>query len=288
MTAFAIRNFKLYFRDKAAVFFSVLAVLITFGLYVLFLGDVYAQNIVENGMTAADAAEFMDNWVMAGIVAEVSITISHGVLGIIIEDKARKITKDFHVSPVKNSALTGGYILCAFAVSVFMTMVTFVLAQGYILLNGGAVLAIAKLPKILGVIFLVNFAAAGMMSFFVSLFNSQQAYASASSLIGTLVGFVLGIYLPVGMYPSVVQWIIKCFPVSHGAVLLRQLMMETVLEDAFSGMPEQVSEGICEYFGVTYYFGDIEVTPLMSVSILLVTGLVFMGLACVNLGKKHK
>lgn len=121
MTAFAIRNLKLYFRDRGAVFFSVLAVLITFGLYVLFLGDVYAGNIVQSGITDADAAAFMDNWVMAGIVAEVSVTISHGVLGVIIEDKAKKITKDFHVSPVKNSALTGGYLICAFAVSVMMT-----------------------------------------------------------------------------------------------------------------------------------------------------------------------
>ncbi len=288
MIAFAIRNIKLYFRDKGAVFFSVLTVLITLGLYFLFLGDVYAENIIKSGVTVTGASEIMDNWVMAGIVAEVSITVSHGVLGIIIADKARKITKDFYVSPVKNSALTGGYISCAFVVSVLMTVATFVLAQGYFLLNGRAVIHVAKLPKIFGVIFLVNFAATGMMSFFVSLFKSQQAYSSASSVIGTLLGFVMGIYLPIGMYPSIVQWIIKCFPISHGAVLLRQLMMETVMEDAFSGIPEPVFEEICESFGVTYYFGDFKVTPLISVCILLATGVVFMGLACVNLGKKQR
>lgn len=288
MTAFAARNLKLYFRDKGAVFFSILAILITFGLYVLFLGDVYAGNIVGDGIVITDAREIMDNWVMSGIVAEASITISHGVLSVIIADKARKITKDFYVSPVKNSALTGGYIICAFVVSVFMTIITFALAQGYIWINGGTILSIENLMKVIGIILVVNFASTGMMAFFVSLFKSQQAYASASSVIGTLVGFVLGIYLPIGMYPTFVQWIIKCFPISHGAVLLRQIMMQKAMENAFAGIPEEYQEGVCVYFGETYYFGDFKVDPMTSVCILLITGVIFMGLACVNLGKKQK
>ena len=66
MTAFAVRNLKLYFRDRSAVLFSILAVFITFGLYVLFLGDVYAGNMAEGGILPAHAGEIMDNWVMAG------------------------------------------------------------------------------------------------------------------------------------------------------------------------------------------------------------------------------
>ena len=50
MLAFANRNLKVFFRDKTAVFFSLLAVFIVLGLYVLFLGDAWAdslQNIKE-------------------------------------------------------------------------------------------------------------------------------------------------------------------------------------------------------------------------------------------------
>ena len=42
------------------------------------------------------------------------------------------------------------------------------------------------------------------------------------------------------------------------------------------------------YFGETYYFGDFKVDPVTSVCVLLATGVVFMGFACVNLGKKQK
>lgn len=43
LKAMVIRNLKLYFRDKAAVFFSLLGVLIIILLYVLFLGKMIAQ-----------------------------------------------------------------------------------------------------------------------------------------------------------------------------------------------------------------------------------------------------
>lgn len=293
MIAFAKRNLKLYFRDKSAVFFSLLAVIISIGLYVLFLGDVYTREVAENGGIRDYARRMMDNWVMAGTIASAGVTVSLGVLGTIIEDRARRITKDFYVSPMKRSAMTGGYILCAYLVSVLMTVFTFVIAQIYMKLNGGSFLAAERIPKLLGVLLLTDFAAAGMMAFLVSLFRSSlQAYSSAGSVVGTLIGFIMGIYMPVGMYPAFVQWIIKCFPISHGAVLLRKIMMGEVMEQAFDGVPVEISEEISvqleEYFGVTYYLGDQAVTEGVSVIILLATGAVFMALACVNLSKKQK
>jgi len=38
MIGFAKRNLLIFFRDKAAVFFSLLAVFLIIGLYALFLG----------------------------------------------------------------------------------------------------------------------------------------------------------------------------------------------------------------------------------------------------------
>ncbi len=293
MRAFAKRNLKLYFRDKSAVFFSLLAVIISIGLYVLFLGDVYTKEISGNDGMTGYAREIMDNWVMAGTIAAAGITVSLGVLGTVIEDRARKITKDFYVSPMKRSAMTAGYIICAYVVSVFMTMFTFLLSQMYMKLDGGSFLAAERIPKFLGVLLITDFAATGMMAFFVSLFQSSlQAYSTASTVVGTLVGFIMGIYLPIGMYPSFVQWIIKCFPISHGAVLLRKIMMEEVMERAFTGVPPEIAEEILKqlesHFGVTYYFGDTVISEGVSVLVLLVTGTVFMVLASINLSKKQK
>lgn len=41
------RNLKLFFRDKTSVFFSLLAVFIIIGLYVLFLGNMMTKNLED-------------------------------------------------------------------------------------------------------------------------------------------------------------------------------------------------------------------------------------------------
>ena len=40
------RNLKLYLRDKGAVFFSLLSMLIVIGLMVFFLGDMSVNSII--------------------------------------------------------------------------------------------------------------------------------------------------------------------------------------------------------------------------------------------------
>ena len=60
MIAFTKRNLKLYLRDKSSVIFSLLSVFIIIGLYVVFLGDVYTDDLSD----FENARELMDNWVM--------------------------------------------------------------------------------------------------------------------------------------------------------------------------------------------------------------------------------
>ena len=61
MIAFTKRNLKVFFRDRPAVFFSLLSSVIMIGLYVLFLGDVYTSDLKN----LQKAGEMMDNWIMA-------------------------------------------------------------------------------------------------------------------------------------------------------------------------------------------------------------------------------
>ena len=104
MINFTLRNLRVFFKDKTAVFFSLLAVFVIIGLYVLFLGDVWSASFsdVEN------ARFIMDSWIMAGILAVTSFTTTMGAFGIMIEDKAKKINKDLVVSPIKTTSLVGG------------------------------------------------------------------------------------------------------------------------------------------------------------------------------------
>lgn len=284
MIAFTNRNLKVFFRDKTSVFFSLLAVFIIIGLYVLFLGDVWAGSL--EGLTGVRF--LMDSWIMAGLLAVTSVTTTMGAFGIMVEDKAKKISKDFYSSPLKRSSLAAGYIVSSYIIGVIMTLVTLILAEIYIVANGGDIMSFTTLCKVIGLILLSTLTNTSLVLFIVSFFRSSNAFATASTIIGTMIGFLTGIYLPVGQLPEAVGWVIKVFPVSHSAVLMRQIMMEAPLSQTFAGAPAEATEQFGQFMGVSLKFGDQTISALVSIGVLVVSAVVFFVLSILNLSRKKK
>lgn len=284
MTAFVSRNLKVFFRDGASVFFSLLAVFIIIGLYVLFLGDVWLQDLPD----MPGAKYLMDSWIMAGLLAVTSMTTTMGAFGIMVEDRANKLIKDFRASPIRHSQVAGGYILSSFVIGAIMTLLTLVLAELYIVGGGGQWLSLAALSKVLVLLLISALCNTAMLSFLISFFKSNNAFGTASSIIGTLIGFLTGIYLPIGMLPEGIQFIIKIFPVSHAALLLRQVMMEVPMQTVFAGAPAATVEGFQQEMGVLFKMGDTTMTTWTSVAILLGTALVFYALSIWRYSKKSR
>lgn len=284
MISFAIRNLKVFFKDKTSVFFSLLAVFIIIGLYALFLGDVWTNSLDE----VSGARFLMDSWIMAGLLAVTTVTTAMGAFGIMVQDKERKIIKDFAASPVRKRDIAGGYILGALIVSIIMSLITLILAEIYIISNGGSLMDFSAFLKTLGLILLCALCNTSMIFFIVSFFNSSNAFATASTILGTLIGFITGIYIPIGSLPSGVQWVVKCFPVSHGAVLFRQVMMALPISKSFAGAPDEAINQFSESLGITFKFGDTTVSPLTSILILLASSVIFYILSVINLSRKEK
>ena len=280
------RNLKLFFRDRTSVFFSLLAIFIIIGLYVLFLGNMMVNNFKE--LLGSNARFIVDSWIMAGILSVTSITTTMGAFGIMIEDKTKKISKDFLSAPFKRSQLAGGYIMSSFIIGVIMSIVALIVAEIYILANGGKLLELMSLLKLFGVMLLSVFTGSSMVFFIVSFFKSNSAYATASTVIGTLIGFLTGIYIPIGSFPPAVQTVIKIFPISHAAALFRQIMMEAPMSTAFANAPLQVITGFKQTMGVVFYFGSTELSPIANILVLVATGVVFYVLAVIKISIKKK
>lgn len=282
MKAFANRNLKLYLRDRSAVIFSLLAVFIVIGLYVLFLGDTWTNDLKE----FKEAGELMDNWVMAGVLAITSMTSTLGMLGTMVHDRQSGIEKDFYIAPIKRWRMGAGYMLSAYAVGVVMSLIALCAAEAFIILNGGQPMDFAMALEVLLAIFLTSLMNTAIALFCVTLFRSVQAYTTANIVLGTLIGFLTGIYLPIGAYPGAVQWIVKLFPVSHAALVFRNIMMRPVIDRAFEGVPASTVRQIKEELGIIYVFGDKEGTVLLSIGIMAVVAVIFFGGACFHLSRK--
>ena len=280
------RNLKLFFRDKASVFFSFLAVFIIIGLYVLFLGNMMVGNFKD---LLGDNARFMvDSWIMAGILSVTSITTTLGAFGVMVEDKAKNISKDFLSAPFKRSQLAAGYVISSFVIGIIMSVAALIIAEIYIVANGGSLLGLMPLLKLLGAMLLSVFAGTSLVFFIVTFFRSSNAFATVSTIIGTLIGFLTGIYIPIGQFPSAVQTVIKIFPISHASALFRQIMMETPMSKAFANAPAEVITGFEKMMGVTFFFGDKEVSPFINILVLIITGVVFLLLAILSMSVKKK
>lgn len=280
------RNLKLFFRDRTSVFFSLLAVFIIIGLYVLFLGNMMTKNFED--LLGSNARFAIDSWIMAGILSVTSITATMGAFHTMVEDTTKKISKDFLSAPLKRSQLAVGYIISSFIVGVIMSIAALIIAEIYILAGDGNLLGLMSLLKLSGVMLLSVFAGSAMVFFIVSFFKSSSAFASASTVIGTLIGFLTGIYIPIGSLPSAVQTAIKIFPTSHAAALFRQIMMEVPMSKAFANAPTQAITGFKQMMGIIFFFGDKELSPLMNILVLIVTGVVFLALAVLNISIKKK
>ncbi len=280
---FANRNLKTFFRDREAVFFSLLAAFVIIGLYVLFLGD-----MLSGGAQDIPNARFlMDSWIMAGLLSVTSVTTTMGAFGIMVHDREKKVGKDLYASPVKRSTLALGYTLSSFIIGLIMTLVTFILAEGYILIYGGDILSTANMFKLFGVMLLSVLSSTAMVLFMVSFFKSSNAFATASTILGNLIGFLTGVYIPLGQLPEAVQTIVKFFPVSHASLLFRQVMMDAPLQAAFANAPVEIAQGFKKSMGVSFAIGGSEVSTLTSILILAATAVGFFLLSSWNLSRKR-
>lgn len=288
MILFAKRNLKLFFRDKSAVFFSMLAVLIVIGLYVFFLGDQLVKSSDFKMLDSDNVKWTMDSWLIAGVLAVTSVSTTLGAFGTMVTDKSRKIDKDFRCSPIKRSSLAGGYIISAFVVGVIMSVFAFVVGELYIAISGGELLPFNMMLEVLGMIILTVLAASSMMFFVVSFFKSQNAFATASTIIGTLIGFVTGIYLPVGSMPDGVAMVVKVFPISHAASIFRKIFMQAPMDATFDKVPSAFVDEFSSELGVNFTIGDWNVTTLDSILILLATSILFYVLGIAVLSRKKR
>lgn len=284
MTTLARRNLKLFFRDRTAVFFSLLAVLVLVGLYVFFLSDVMLADLASvEGVKAVLAS-----WLMAGILAVTAVTTPLGALGAMVEDEAWHITRDFKASPVRRRDLAGGYILSAMLVGAILCLVVLAVAGIYLPLAGGGLLTPATLLRMVGLILAAVLCGSSIMFLLTSFFRSTKGYSAASTVVGTLIGFVTGIYIPIGTLPGAVQWVVRCFPMTHAAALLRQTLMQAPLEQMARALPPETVRALRLELGVDLSFGGCVLPAWASVAILAGTTLVCYGLGVAVLSRKRQ
>jgi len=283
------RIILLFFRDKANVFFSLLAVFIIIGLYILFLGDMMEGMLQHQlgGLMSDKIRVVMASITLAGMVAVTSVTGCMGALGISVDDK-EMAAKDFLTSPAPRSKITTGYMLGSATVGFIMTLAALVLSLAYILTRGGSIPGLTDIARLLLTVTL-SVLCGNSIVYFLSVFvKTQNAFAAVSTVIGTLIGFLMGIYIPIGQLPDAVQMVIKFFPMSHAASMFRQILVDAELAELFAQAPPEALQNFREMFGIVLIYGDTSSSFWLSATVLALTSVVFFLLSLMVMRMRRK
>ncbi|MCM1191175.1 MAG: ABC transporter permease [Butyrivibrio sp.] len=288
-----------FLRDRAAVFFSVLSMLIVLGLMVVFLGKMNSDDLVEllaqfggerdRALDERNAAYLIQLWTLGGILVVNSVTVTLTVLGIMVRDETKKCVMAFYVTPVNRVKLSLGYILSAWLVGTGMCVLTLAAGEVYFSLRGYGLLSGAALLKLTGIIALCAFTFSALGYLLALFVHSDSAWSGLLTVIGTLVGFLGGIYLSLGFLSEGLQNVLKCIPILHGAAMLRDVCTEAAIAETFAGLPDRAGDVFRKEMGVTLFWGEREILFGEQVAFLLVCAIIAIGAAAlVNRRRKLK
>ncbi len=295
----AKRNSLIFLRERSAVFFSLLSMLIVLGLMVLFLGKANSQNLADmlaqyggardRALDEKNAAGLIQLWTLAGILVVNAVTVTLTVMGAMVEDTVQKRIMAFYVTPVSRLKLALGYVLAAWLVGTGMCVLTLAAGEGYFALQGYGLLEAGSLLKLLGMIALNTFVFSAIAYPLALFVHSSSAWSGLLTIIGTLVGFVGGIYLPMASLSENVRTALKCLPVLHGAAMMRKVCTQEALSRTFAGLPEEASEAFREAMGITFSIGERQVSAAEQVVFLLFYAIMAVGIAGIlSRGRKFR
>lgn len=271
------RHLIMFFRNKSEVFFSLLSVLIVLALYVFFLGDMTINNVKAISGQSGDGIDaLVHSWLFAGLTAIATMTLSIGLLSRMVIDRQNKTFNDFLVAPIKRYALFLSYIASTFFVVIAISIIVLILGQIVFLLSGGFWFSLFDWLRIFGVLLLVTLSSNMSMLFVISFIKSESVLSFLSTIVGTLIGFVIGAYIPIGVMPTMVSMVSNLLPIAHGAALLRQVLMQPSIDYVFSGAPAQVISEYNKFQGVELYLNDTKLSSTTMIVYLLATTLIFI------------
>ncbi len=255
------RNSKLFFKDKAMFFTSLITPIILLILYTTFLGNVYKQSFLSAIPTGFELSEKLINAVVAGqlvssLLAVCCVTVSFCSNMLMVQDKVSGARADLTVTPVNKSTLAVSYyistLISTLAICVAASVICFIYLS-----NIGWYLSFKETVLfLLDVILLVMFGTAlsSIINFFL---NSQGQISAVGTIVSAGYGFICGAYMPVSSFSAGLQKVISFLPGTYGTGLLRNHALNGVFSELSEmGMPKEFVTVFKDSIDCNLYFFD--------------------------------
>ncbi len=263
------RNIKLFFKDKAMFFTSLITPVILLVLYATFLSNVYTDIFHDSLAGVIEVSESLIRGCVGGqlissILAVSCVTVAFCSNMLMVQDKVTGVAKDFKTSPVKPSALAVSYYLATIASTLIICFVATGICLLYIAAVGWYMSVLDVILLFADVVLLVLFGTA--LSSIINFFLSTQGQISAvGTIVSSAYGFICGAYMPISQFSTGLQRVLSFLPGTYGTSLVRNHALRGVFEEMRSiGFPSEVLELIRDSVDCNlYFFGNKVDLPVM-------------------------
>lgn len=277
------RNVKLFFKDKAMFFTSLITPMILLVLYMTFLAKVYRDSFaaaVPDGLEldAKLVNGMVGGEILSSILAVCCVTVAFCSNLLMVNDKVSGARKDLLISPTKKSTFALSYYVATLFSTLIISVIATVACFVYVACQGWYLSFVDVLLVFLDVFLLTMFGTA--LSSCVNVFLSTNGQASA---VGTIVsagyGFICGAYMPISSFGTGLQTVLGFLPGTYGTSLLRNHALAGVFREmAKQHYPADVIEKIKDSVDCNLYFFENKVSIGAMYGILIGSIVLFIGL----------
>lgn len=272
------RHLLVFINSRMRVFFTMMVPFIIFIIYIFFLRDLELMTIepvlAEFGLSMDDPAlkhyiyTLIDSWMLSGIVAMCTVTVSLQINNITVSDKENGINRDFASSPVSSNILIASYFLANFIITFVVCLIFLVVCFIYLGVLGELIVTFASVISMLGVLIFGTVNGVLFTVCICSFISRDSTMGSVITIFSTAIGFLIGAYMPLFMLPEPVQYVCAFVPGTYSCSLFRYAFMSDAINEMSAYLlsidPQNgaaLVEQLTDSFGYNLnFFGNI-VTP---------------------------
>lgn len=242
------RGLKAFVRNKTGLIFTLIFPF----FFVYVFGAIFKNDFIENPVA----------YMLSGVIITTVFESSLNLASSTVDDMVSGFMKEVLVSPAKRIFVAMGQLLSAATVSTI---------QGIMILVIGLFIGI-KFTKwttpffILLAMISVGLVFSGVGLFLATKVRSGQTFQIVKTAITMPLTFISGAYIPLSLLPNSLRYVAYVNPMTYATAFFRMIVLEK--QDLSSA--ELVKEGLA------IDINGFIVTPMMSFTIILGIGLMFL------------
>lgn len=270
MRILLLRHILLVFKDRINFLLSFVSAFVILALYFLFIRDFMLEAVETYGIASSYNRQFIDSLMLSGLVIVVGATASLGTVAVYIRDKETGTSRDFLVSPLWRGKIFTSYLAAGTVFSILMMGLVFFVSVFFLKTIYGVQYQ-GEDVVLCGGILMLSAVLSNFLLFAIALFlKTGASFSSFGNLYGVVIGFLTGVYIPIGYYPQAIQNLIAFFPMAQTTSLLRQILTEPALGKMKEEFPNQAVVTIEKTFGVRLkiFTGSEQLLFLLTSTIL--------------------